>query len=456
MDASDYTCGSGPSDLPPHKPGKSGAPVHIGAPTIRAYQLRLNSLRASVYILIAIGVQAWMFPLALASSPSIFGSGSVSIAQAGTVVSETNYFGAVYHNPAGLLGGDTLKAHLGYAYGGLQQTVDDTQAQGQAVSATIIGLSLPLPFKHALKDRVALGIAFHVPTNTVLTARVPAPGIPHFPILATRAQTVSLKAGIGLKLANNLSIGVSVLAMSGLTGAIDVGPNASGRIGAVAGDQLVARYAPILGAYWAVSESFHLGVAYRAQSSAEFDLPITADLGDDFPLQVPELTIRGVAQYDPETYDAELGWVSDPWRVNIGVRLSRWSLFPKPIEYAARPVEVARIPTPDWTNSWSPSLGIKRHWSVGGWAGVLHGGYRWLPTPVPSSQQTTAYLDNHRHILSMGHTFELQKLTLGFAGQIHQLRPRTTRSTPLGDTETTAYTHSGLVWLGMLELGLAL
>ena len=61
-------------------------------------------------------------------------------------------------------------------YGGLQQTVDDAQAQGQAVSASIV--SLPLPLKHALKDRVALGIAFHVPTNTVLTARVPAPESP--------------------------------------------------------------------------------------------------------------------------------------------------------------------------------------------------------------------------------------------------------------------------------------
>ena len=67
--------------------------------------------------------------------------------------------------------------------------------------------------------------------------------------------------------------------------------------------------------------------------------------------------------------------------------------------------------------------GLKRHWSVGDWAG-LAGGYRWLPTPVPSSQQTTAYLDNHRHIVSMGHTFELQKLTLGFAGQMHHLRPQ--------------------------------
>ena len=196
------------------------------------------------------------------------------------MVSETNYFGAVYHNPAGLLGGDTLKAHLGYAYVvDLQQTVDDTQAQGQAVSATIIGLSLPLPFKHAQGPRRPRD-CLHVPTNTVLTARVPAPGIPHFPILATRAQTVSLKAGIGLKLANNLSIGVSVLAMSGLTGAIDVGPNASG-IGAVAGDQLVARDMPPFLAHIGPSPNHFISVSpiahNRAQSSI-YRLPQTSGM----------------------------------------------------------------------------------------------------------------------------------------------------------------------------------
>jgi hypothetical protein len=161
---------------------------------------------------------------AIASGPDLFGFGGRATGLAGTVVSHPTGHDAVYHNPAGLLLSTKPEVHVGYTYGKLDLTIDGRHRSVPDVSASIIGVSLPLPLRGPLKDSLALGVGFIVPTDTVLRAYLPRPGTPHFPVVGNRAQTVTLQAAIAYQPLKSLRIGVGFMALSALSGRIDVAP----------------------------------------------------------------------------------------------------------------------------------------------------------------------------------------------------------------------------------------
>ena len=182
-----------------------------------------------------------------ASVPDMLGFGVRALSLSGAVVSGPKGAEAVYHNPAGLGFETQRRFSLGYQFTRLNLRIDNQAQDVPDGSATSIGVVLPLGFGGFLKDRFTIGAGFVIPTNTVLTANLPAPGTPHFPILGHRLQTVSLMGSMGIRISNGWSIGGGVIALSALVGAIDVEPNAEGRIGSSARNQLIAAYAPIVG-----------------------------------------------------------------------------------------------------------------------------------------------------------------------------------------------------------------
>ncbi|MCA9540841.1 MAG: hypothetical protein KC620_18200, partial [Myxococcales bacterium] len=136
-----------------------------------------------------------------------------------------------------------------------------------------------------------------------------------------------------------------------LEGGIEVAPNDQGRIGSQVHDEVLADYAPVVGAAWRPTPWLALGATWRGASQADFDLPIEVDLGETFPLPVPTLQVRGTAQFDPEQATLEVaGRPLPPLQVAAGLTWKRWSDYQNPIVYTAVPADFPAQPAPDFTD----------------------------------------------------------------------------------------------------------
>lgn len=367
-----------------------------------------------------------MWPaLAGASAPDLFGYGARGQALAGATISSPEGHAAVYYNPAALAFDRTPSIAIGYQFATLDLTLDGAPHPARDATATIIGFDLPLPLGGPLTDRISLGGAFVIPTNSVLVADIPRPGDPTFALVSNRAQTVTLQAAVGVQPVDGLAIGAGFIALSALDGAIDVAPNAEGRIGSQARDQLVADYAPVLSVALRLPATLTAGAVWRGVSQARFYLPITADLGTSFPLPVPTLQIEGVAQYDPEQLGFEVaGAPLDGLRLAAGGTFKRWSRFPIPIVYTAVPEGSPAQPPPEFDDAWEARAAAEWTGDAGPatWAGRL--GYQLAWSPAPEQTGLHNHLDSDRHLLALGGGLRWQGLRLDVALQWHLMAKR--------------------------------
>ncbi|MEE2787918.1 MAG: hypothetical protein VX589_11315 [Myxococcota bacterium] len=394
---------------------------------------------------VCLTISALLLAPVFASTPQLLGFGTRGIALSGGVVSAPQGSEAVYYNPAGLAFLDRPQFKLGYQFSAFSLEQNNRREDVPHAMATTIGVALPLAFGGFLHRRLAIGAGFVIPTNTVLTASLPAPGTPHFPIVGHRAQTASLMGSMAVRMVDGWTIGGGVLALSALEGKIAVAPNSEGRIGSSAKDQLVAEYAPIIGtAIQADIDATNLafGLVYRGESTARFDLPVTADLGPTFPIDVPRLNIAGIAQYDPAHVEGEIAMTRNGTRISGLVGWYRWSRFPQPIQYAASPTSYVPLPEPGLTDSWSAGIGAELSGRVWSQTSTLRGSYRWIQSPVPARTDFHAFLDNQRHVVGLGSWLQMGVFGLGLAGQYHALQPRRHyRSKDLPPID-----HRGSIW----------
>lgn len=405
-------------------------------------------------------------PAAHASAPELFGYGARAQGLAGAIVSDARGHGAVHANPAGLAFETTPSVAIGYQYADFDLTLDGASHAARAATATLIGFDLPLPLGGALARRFALGGGFVIPTNSVLVADIPRPGAPQFVLVENRAQTVSLQAALGVRIIDGLAVGVGFIALSALDGAIDVAPNAEGRIGSQARDQLVADYAPVFGLQARLPADLALGVTWRGESAARFYLPITADLGDRFPLPVPTLQVEGVAQYDPAALGYELAWQPEGWRLAVGGAWSRWSDYPVPIVYTAVPEDFPAQPEPDFDDIFEWRAGLEYTPRIAAWDLDLaaRAGYRFTPSPAPEQSGLHSLLDSDRHTVSLGGGLRWDRISLDLAVQWHQMTSRSHRKDPDAiaaagyDPEDMPrrHEHEGRILGGVVELGVDL
>lgn len=399
-----------------------------------------------------------------ASAPDLFGYGARAQALAGAIVSAARGHAAVHANPAGLAFGDRPGVAFGYQAAAFDLTLDGAPHPARDATATFIGFDLPLPLGGPLADRIALGGGFVIPTNSVLVADIPRPGDPQFALVENRAQTVSLQAALGVRLLDGLAIGAGFIALSALDGAIDVAPNAEGRIGSQARDQLVADYAPVFGLEARLPLDLALGLAWHGESAARFVLPITADLGDRFPLPVPTLQVEGVAQYDPRALAAELSWTPGDWRLAAGGTWKQWSRYPTPIVYTAVPPDFPAQPAPGFDDAIEWRAGLEWTPTLDALTFAARAGYQLAPSPAPEQTGLHTLLDSDRHTLALGGGLRWQRLRLDIALQWHLLEARTHHKDPDAiiaagydpEDRPARRRHDGHILAGALEIGVEL
>jgi long-chain fatty acid transport protein len=419
--------------------------------------------------LVVLALAALPASSASASPEDIFGYGPRSTAMAGTGAASSDDYEAAYTNPA-LLSRLRLKTLvIGY-----QDATFNLHANGPGLPGSIgydpatgilIGIGLPVPFGGVLKDRVGLGIDFYTPSSLLVRGNIPYPETPQYVLLPDRAQTLAIRAGIGLDLGYGIRVGGGFGALAELDGSVVVSTSSTGGVGSTVQDQLVAVYAPTFGATFDVpvllGHPFRVGVTYRGQLEARFAVDIDATKLST--LNIPVLNISGIAQFDPAEVAFEAAYDTKPFTVAVGATYKKWSAYPGPLEPTTTCppalLACAALPTPNVTfhDTVVPRIGVERTLLLSQRARLhLRAGYAFEPTPspgeTPSSQAIdaksnmlvnvqTRYFDASRNIFAFGTGIEIPPVTLDAYGQVHVLVPRTITL----DTATPAPTSFGAV-----------
>jgi long-chain fatty acid transport protein len=276
-----------------------------------------------------------------------------------------------------------------------------------------------VPFEGVLKDRVALGVGFFTPFDLVVRGRILYGDTPQF-LVPDRTQSVAVQAAMGIDVGHGIRLGAGFAALAALSGTVDVATDASGRIGTVVGDTLVASYGPIVGATYDLSPKWRLGAVFRGELVGRFNVLINVkDLGS---ITVPPLNISGVPQYDPMQIGLELARVDGPWRGAIGAVYKHWSAYPGAEEATVRcPVidpmtlgpftdscTAPRPPPPRYSDTVSVHAGVERDFVPARGVTIdLRGGAFFEPSPAPEQTGSTNVLDNARVALTAGYGLRL-------------------------------------------------
>ncbi len=375
----------------------------------------------------ALGLSIVVREPAIAGPPELFGYGARGIAGAGSGVATATGHAATWYNPARLtlerrpsvalaLQSAYLRLPVRVCRDGECSEIDQDPLNAPAIS---IGFGVPLPFGGALQDRLALGLAFVLPQTSILIADTPRPGEITFPVVENRAQTVSIMAALGARLHDRLSIGFGMIALAELRGAIDVSPNDAGTLGSSARDELFARYGYTFSAFSQLTPVFSLGLIGRTVSRADYTLPINADLGDEFPIPVPELRVEGVAQYDPAQLTLATAARFDSTHVAAELTWKRWSRFPNPIRYTAVPADYPAQPEPGFHDTLTARLFAERSFEMGrgtAWA-IPRAGFAFEQSPTPEQTGLHNHLDSHRLVAGLGLGVRFHQFTVDVGAQ---------------------------------------
>lgn len=347
---------------------------------------------------------------------------------AGLGASFADDYSAVHANPAALSRARETAFSLGFVGGAYDLFVRRGEGARQSLSidrvrATTIGLTLPLPFGGPLRDRLVLGLGFYTPTDVVVRGRILRPETPQFLVLADRAQSVALQLGLGVELPHGLRVGAGFAALAAIVGTVLISTDASGRAGSRVDNQLVASYAPVVGASFERGW-FRAGAVFRGTLVGRFGVSIEArDIG----LPLPTFNIAGIAQYDPWQVALEVGAAHRGFTGALGATFKRWSEYPGPVEPTT--MNTRRIPP---AVSFADTLVLRvggeyrpsfRHGEM-----AFRAGYAFEPTPAPPASGVANYLDNDRHVLSLGYSIggraRRSRLVLDLFAQLHLLTPR--------------------------------
>ncbi|MBK8258935.1 MAG: hypothetical protein IPK82_40530 [Polyangiaceae bacterium] len=331
----------------------------------------------------------------------------VSMAGAGTAIGYG--FETVRSNPALLSLSRERVLSAGW-FGAFFDLNANGRVPAEAVSGTLLGGTLPLPFEGFLKDRITIGLGFFTPFKLVARARLLYPEKVKFPI-ADRVQSVAVQMGMGIDLGHGFRLGGGFSALAALTGSVLVATDASGRVGTVVEDTLIAAYGPIVGASYERGP-WRVGATYRGELSGPFDVVIEVrDLGS---IVVPPLHISGIAQYDPHQVDVEVMRELGPFRVAAGVLYRHWSAYPGAVKQTVEcpetvpgeepePCDPLTVPPPNYSNTAAPRIAaegtfdLSTHIKMKGRAG-----YAFEPSPAPDQTNVPNDFDNHRSVVGFG------------------------------------------------------
>jgi len=430
------------------------------APRVVASRVKISA------VALAIGAFLGAESIAHASPEDLFGYGTRTSGMGATGVAHAQGYEAAWHNPA--LASTIRSNKLTLGYGGAVFALEATGAglpghtSVQPAKGFFIGADLPIPFGGKLRDRVGIALAFYTPSDVIVRGRVLYPEKTQFPMLSDRAQSLTIRAGLGVDIGWGIKAGVGVAALAEIVGTVVAATDVTGRVGTRVENQLIATYAPIFGATYDLPQHLRIGVGFRGTLDARF--AVVVDGSKLSTLAIPLFNISGLAQYDPAQVAAEIARV-DPDGLNVLALqfvYKRWSDFPGFLEPTVVCSEGGAgacglvPPVIPWRDTFVIRAGAEQGFALA--KGVTlkgRGGAFFetspLPSDVPGSEAfdvpskavvpvPTRYFDSNRFAVTTGLGLSLDKplppVDLDFFAQYHILMPR--EITSVGSPDGTA------------------
>lgn len=349
---------------------------------------------------------------ALASLPETTGDGARSTALGGTGVANANDGSAAFFNPAMLSYAKKPVLTLNFAAGSSKadvrslevgREVRDTALQAPVYSGVGVGAVIPVGGK--LEDIVVLGIDFYTPTAGLLRARSVTPDEPYLYLHHNMPNRLIVAAGVGIKLAEVMSVGLGALVLADLDGqGADVTLDALNRsLGDRAIDAgLYTRTAMIAGLTYKPSDQLTIGLSYRGELDNVNHIPANIHIGEFVTLGM-DILLRN--HWTPHTFSAAFAYRPVPkWELAVDAIYGMWSRAPTP--YTSIVVDVsgdildsiglgalldmeAVHPKPQFKDTLSVRVGSEYQTSENVF---VRFGAGWRPTPVP--QQNTLEADS--------------------------------------------------------------
>lgn len=395
--------------------------------------------------------------LASASPEDLFGYGARTSAMAATGTAHARGYEAAWANPALA----SLSRHTTLVLGVLAAN-PRLEARGaglpgrasvDAARSVLVGLELPVPLGGPLARRVGLSFGFSTPTDVIVRGRVLYPEKTQFPVLGDRAQSLALRAGLGVAIGDEVRAGVGVGALAELRGIVVAATDASGRVGTSVETQLVATYAPTFGLSWerALADArVRIGAVYRGELDARFAVVVDGTKLSSLP--IPLFDIAGAAQYDPAQVALEVAREEEGGVLALQGVWKRWSAFPGIVAPTVVCAEGGSCglapPVIAWRDTFAIRAGAERFVRLAPAARfAVRAGVAFESSPLPDSLPTseaydrrssgvvqvpTAYFDANRVVSTIGLGVELTgpsfPVRLDVFAQGHALLPRTIRS----------------------------
>lgn len=343
-----------------------------------------------------------------ASPLDLFGQGARSAGRGG-VGAVTGIDGeSLGANPSGVAAHPQMSLTIGTLFGSIDLDANGEARPASSPRGTSLVAVMPVRLGGAANKRLVLGVEAFIPKDNLVRLSYPGARTPNFTLLEQRTQMTGLGASLAMSLSPSLRIGAGASAVLALAGSITLQSDGFGGLYTLAEQNVLIDAAPIVGVQWDPRPNLRLGAVYRGELAAKYEILFTPDTDASFPLPLPDLTLRGVGQYEPRHAAFAAQWdVAPTWRVLAEVTYFGWGAFPRPAE-PLTPQTSDPIPAPNFKDIIAPRIGLDATFALADGPRlrdnrlVVRGGYTYMPTPTPDAPAYQAILDNDRHIMGMG------------------------------------------------------
>ena len=425
-----------------------------------------------------------------ASVVDTYGWGSRATAMGGAFTALADDFSAVFYNPAGLMYPRTLerefsnrkgvKFDFGYIYGEPRLYTKDPGSSSDdkdygSTSGGYLGITFdPVDFHGTFKRKVfAFGLGCYLPVDHLLYYGRYWPEEREYPFFYDYATRFVLMPGVAFAVLPRLSLGVGFEILGRLhtdtTGTVyaDLARLLSpeslfqhriqlGREEVHLGEfeDLTLNLAPVVGIQFRPSEPWKFGVTYRGENYI-----------NDFGLTNPVINLAGVLSF-PQGYQFKFVRFFTPHQVFCGVAVTpvkavTLSLDAGWFDWSDYMDIEAHQPEPKFHDTWMPRLGVE--YRLRDALSVL-GGYFYYASPVPEQVGRSNFLDNDRHVFSIGAEYVFtdppgfwdKPLYLSLHFQVHFAAERHYAKVDPEDPYYPGYSFGGSVFIGGLQVTVTL
>lgn len=348
-----------------------------------------------------------------ASPEDLFGYGARTNAMGATGAAHAENGETAWHNPA--LASRIRKNALTF---GFQDAVYSLPVDAEAARGVVIGAGVPIPFGGTWHDRVGLTLGFYTPSNVVVRGRVLYPEKSQYPLLTDRAQSITLRAGLGVEVGWGIRAGAGIAALAELSGKVVAAAS-----GTEVEDSLVATYAPTFGLSWERGH-YRIGAVYRGKLDARFD--VTIDGSKLTSLPIPVFAIGGLAQYDPAQAALEIARTDEDETLAVQFVYKRWRDYPgllAPTVICSDGTTNCGVQPPkiDWGDTFAVRAGAEKNFAIASGATLRVRAGGWvessaLPSLLPAGIR---YYDGVRVVPTLGVGIGLRYLDIDSFLQEH-------------------------------------